>query len=61
MAMSSQESVRLTGIIRGQKVQVSSALLESQRAEAREVVDSKGNTKTVYQESKGRWFKETTI
>jgi len=32
----------------GQKVQVSSALLESVRAEAKEVVDSKGNTKLVY-------------
>lgn len=32
----------------GQKVQVSSALLESVRAQAKEVIDSKGNTKLVY-------------
>ena len=38
-------SSKLTG---GQKVQVSSALLESVRAEAKEVTDSKGNTKLVY-------------
>lgn len=38
-------SSKLTG---GQKVQVSSALLESVRAEAKEVTDSKGNTKLIY-------------
>jgi len=38
-------SSKLTG---GQKVQVSSALLESVRAEAKEVTDSKGNKKLVY-------------
>jgi hypothetical protein len=33
----------------GQKVQVSSALLESVRGEAKEITDEKGNTKLVYQ------------
>ena len=45
-----------TKIKGGQKVQVSSALLESQRAEAREVVDSQGNTKTVYQSDILRFY-----
>jgi hypothetical protein len=39
-------STKLKG---GQKVQVSSALLESQRAKAKEITDSKGNTKTIYE------------
>jgi hypothetical protein len=39
-------STKLKG---GQKVQVSSALLESQRARAKEITDSKGNTKTIYE------------
>lgn len=39
-------STKLKG---GQKVQVSSALLESQRARAKEITDSNGNTKTIYE------------
>ena len=38
-----------TKIKGGQKVQVSSALLESQRAKAKEITDSNGNTKTIYE------------
>jgi hypothetical protein len=45
-----------TKIKGGQKVQVSSALLESQRAEAKEVTDEKGNTKTVYQSDILRFY-----
>tara|TARA_R110000868_G_scaffold14426_1_gene67111 strand:- start:11101 stop:24315 length:13215 start_codon:yes stop_codon:yes gene_type:complete len=40
----------------GQKVQVSSALLESQRAEAVQVTDSKGRTKTVYKSDILRFY-----
>jgi len=42
----------------GQKVQISSAMLESQRAEAKEVTDSKGNTKLIYQSDVLNFYKD---
>lgn len=72
MAISSQESIRLTGIIRENQIDFLYDLYQKGlplSPEKMQILRDKGlldepdrdNTKTVYQENKGRWFKETTI